>query len=120
MTLYLEIGRPWGSLMVRRGSRVRVPSSALFLYRHLTSSSIHFLSKVVLFCPSDEGNESSAQESNMALYLAIGRPCGSQHGKDEVSGSTPDVGSFCTASSPAVRYTFCPRLARTGSRHGSR
>lgn len=28
MTLYLEIGRPWGSLMVRMRSRVRFPTSA--------------------------------------------------------------------------------------------
>ena len=46
--------------MVSKRSWVRVPPSALFLYRKLTSSSIHFLSKVVLFCPSGEGNESSA------------------------------------------------------------
>src|ERR1700677_2609758 len=93
--------------MVRRGSRVRVPSSALFLYRKLTSGSIHFLSKVVLFCPSDEGNESSAQESNMALYLAIGRPCGSQHGKDEVPGSNPGVGFvFCFESIPTTEVSM--------------
>jgi excisionase family DNA binding protein len=28
----------------------------------------------------------------MALYLAIGRPCGSQHGKEGVRGSSPRVG----------------------------
>jgi hypothetical protein len=48
------------SFMVRTRSPVRPRPSALFFYRNVTSSSIHFLSEVVLICPSYEGNESSA------------------------------------------------------------
>lgn len=33
MALYLEIGRPWGTLMVSKRSRVRIPTSALFMRR---------------------------------------------------------------------------------------
>ncbi len=39
-------------------------------------SSVPFLSTVVLSCPQGEDGKSPVQESNMALYLEIGRPWG--------------------------------------------
>ncbi len=57
-----------------------VASSSLTVGSHFLPqrhrSSIPFLSTVVLSCPQGEGDESSAQESKMTLYLAIGRPSG--------------------------------------------
>jgi hypothetical protein len=76
MALYLKMERPSGPLMVRRGSRVRVPSSALVFLPQRHRSSIPFLPKVVLTCPQAEGDKSPAQESNMTLHLAIERPGG--------------------------------------------
>jgi hypothetical protein len=92
MALYLEIGRPWNLGMVRMRSGVRAPASAPLFYRNFTAARCTFLSKVVLVCPSGEGNGSSAQESKMALCLEIGRSWGPAMVSERFPGSSPRVG----------------------------
>lgn len=55
------------------------------------------------------------QQEQQQRYHAVGADVAQLvervHGKDEVAGSTPAVGSLFYRYVTAARYTFCPRLS---------